>query len=107
MFFWRRETNVFFTHLFISSNFAWSRQLGQQLEMSKTSVRKWLEVARQLGMLEPPKEKEEKLSYKQQVLELIETNPQLSYTEMGRRIGISKTAVLRWKNIRRQEKRVA
>jgi biotin operon repressor len=84
-----------------------TRQLGQQLGMSKTSVRKWLEIAGKLGLLEPPKEKEEKPSYKQQILELIETNPQLSYTEIGRRIGISKTAVLRWKNILRQENLIA
>jgi biotin operon repressor len=84
-----------------------TQQLGQQLGMSKTSVRKWLEVARQLGMLEPPKEKEEKPSYKERVLELVETNPQLSYTEIGRRIGISKTAIRRWKNILREEKKIA
>jgi DNA-directed RNA polymerase specialized sigma24 family protein len=81
-----------------------TRQLGQQLGMSKTSVRKWLEIARKLEILEPPGEEK---SYKQQVLELIETNPQLSYTEIGRRIGISKTAARRWKNILRQEKLIA
>jgi biotin operon repressor len=79
-------------------------QLGQQLGMSKTSVRKWLEIARKLGMLEPPGEEK---SYKQQVLELIQGNPELSCTEIGRRIGISKTAVRRWINILREEKRIA
>jgi biotin operon repressor len=81
-----------------------TQQLGQQLGMSKTSVRKWLEIARKLGMLEAPGEEK---SYKQQVLELIQSNPELSCTEIGRRIGISKTAVRRWKNILRQEKRIA
>jgi biotin operon repressor len=85
-----------------------TQQLGEQLGMSKTSVRKWLQIARKLGLLEPPKDEEkvEKPSYKEQILELIETNPQLSYTEIGRRIGISKTAVRRWKNVLRQEKRI-
>jgi biotin operon repressor len=81
-----------------------TQQLGQQLGMSKTSVRKWLEISRKLGMLEPPSEVK---SYKQQVLELIQSNPELGNTEIGRRIGISKTAVRRWKNILREEKRIA
>jgi biotin operon repressor len=81
-----------------------TQQLGQQLGMSKTSVRKWLQIARKLGILDAPAEEK---SYKQQVLELIQSNPELSCTEMGRMIGISKTAVRRWKNILRQEKLIA
>jgi hypothetical protein len=69
--------------------------------MSKTSVRKWLELAHHLGML--PVEK----SNKQRVLEAIQTNPKLSYTQIGKQLGISKTMVLYWKNILLNEKLIA
>jgi response regulator of citrate/malate metabolism len=74
------------------------REVGKQLGLCKTSVRKWLNLARHLGMLSVEK------TTKQRVREAIQNNPTLSYTQIAEQLGISKTTVLFWKNILRDEK---
>jgi predicted ArsR family transcriptional regulator len=54
-------------------------------------------TSRHLGIL--PAEK----TNKQRVLEALQASPQLSYTQIGKQLGLSKTTVLFWKNILREE----
>lgn len=78
-----------------------TRQLGKQLGMSKTSVVKWLNIARWEGLL--PCEK----SLKQQVIEAYEERPNSSSREIAVQLGLSKTTVLHWRSIARAEQLTA
>lgn len=78
-----------------------TRQLGEQLGLSKSSVVKWLNLARWKGLLPPEK------SIKQQVIEAHQEQPQASSREIGVRLGLSKTTVLRWRTIAKAEQLIA